>query len=227
YLSESINYTTDTIDLKSCGLISFKLPFYAFNKLQDGNHRLEIRISQEMFCSPSPVYKMVLDSGRKGSTLRSMRYFSKLPLIKADAAFELKVPAIYKAQLINEIIELRDDSTYSPSRMDNTIWNSSYPDIYWTVDYPLANLFSRSPYQKSTAKYTLHDTSSIYYYNPNDSLKLGIWDHDNLSSDDFIGQTKISFIQLKPGKTTRFSFGNIRRFELKMVPQGIINMAGQ
>lgn len=223
WLGDTLGFASDTIDLKTTPSLTYEVPYFAFSKVKPGVKEIELRIFQEGFYSAISYRVGRRDSSSADSVFSYVRNKSPLSLLKAKVAFKLNVPPIYKTGLCNEMIELRDDSTYSPSGSDHTIWNSSYPDLYWTIDHPLEKNYVRSDYEKSTAQYTRRDTFYVFHYSMNDSIDINIWDHDNLSKDDFIANGRFAMSQFRPGKTNRFSFGPVRRAEIKALSFGVIN----
>ncbi len=223
WLSKTITYLSDTIDLKSAPMISFEIPFYALHQLKRGPKEIELRGRQTLFCSANTYRKAFTDSSRKDTTWKDVRNYSKTSLLSFSAKFKIQMPSICRSTLYGQGIELRNDSVYSPAGMDNTIWNSSYPDIYWTIDYPNREFYCSSDYQTSTAHYDIKDTFCLFHYTPNDSIYIGVWDHDNLSRDDYISYKRFSLNQFPQNKNWRFAFQNIKTFGLKVTREGIIN----
>jgi hypothetical protein len=221
WLSKTISFQSDSLDLKNTYTIPFTIPMYAFQKLHAGPNDLELKISQSHFFSDkfSKLYVDSLDD----STYHDVRNFIKAPLISATLKFRLNIPKIFKTTLYGHSIELRNDSVYSPLGMDNTIWNSSLPDVYWTVDFPDQEFYCSSDYQKSTYMYDAKDTFYLYHYTPYDSIMIGVWDHDNLSRDDYISYERFSLGKFRSNEISSFSFDNIKEFKLKVVRQGYIN----
>ncbi len=222
WLGNTFSFNSDTIDLHEGSNIYFTIPFYAFGKLRAGEHVFELKVSQNMFCSEPKFRKLHVDSFGD-STYHDTRNFVKAGLISCVAKFKLILPKIFKTTLFCQSIELRNDSVYSPVGMDNTIWNSSYPDVYWTIDFPNNEFYCRSDYQKSTSLYDIKDTFYLYHYTPNDSIYIGVWDHDDLSRDDYISYERFSLKKFGNNTVTKFSFDNIKEFRLKVSRQGYIN----
>jgi len=232
YLSEGRNYfgkeifsqlefASDTIDLKETTSLGMYVPFYAFQDLKLGKQDLELKIYQTVFCSPSQRAIKYYDPAFKDSSLVYKKYYAEKILLSATVRFSIVVPPIYKTTLYGGGLELRNDSTFSPVGMDNTIWNSSLPDIYWTVTYPKDQYYARTPTQKSTASYDGRDTFNIYHYSVNDSIVFTVYDYDDLSKDDWLGTWRGSLGGLSSGK--RFGFGNVKWFDIKGKSSGIIN----
>lgn len=222
YLSDYLNFNSDTINMKGVFTIPFSIPMYAFSNLHSGSNELELKICQTDFFSANKFEKVSIDSS--GKKIRTeIRNFKKIPLITGTVKFKINIPKIFKTTIYNESIELRNDSVYSPAGMDNTIWNSSYPDIYWTIGFPNKELYCRSDYKKSTALYDIKDTFYLYHYTPYDSVYIGVWDHDDLSRDDYISYERFSLKKFNNNAITKFAFDNIKEFQLKVVRNGYVN----
>lgn len=223
WVQEKVLYTSDTLDMRYLRPVEFEIPLYAFNKLKRGTNSIELHCRQDLFCSPSRFTKLEIDPATHDSSYRSIRNYAHASLIAFTAKFNVHVPQIFKTAIYGYGIELRNDSVYSPAGMDNTIWNSSYPDVYWTISFPEDEFYCSSDYQKSTGFYDLKDTFYLYHYSPNDSITLGVWDHDNLSRDDYIAYKRFSLNNFPQNKTVKFPFGNIKAFEIKVVRDFAIN----
>jgi hypothetical protein len=223
WVQDDLVYTTDTFDLMRSRPFEFKVPLYAFNKLKRGKNTVELFCRQDIFCSPSTFSKLQIDPIKKDSSYRSIRNYSRSSLIAFTAKFDINVPQIFKTTIYGYGIELRNDSLYSPAGMDNTIWNSSYPDVYWTISFPKDEFYCSSDFQKSTGYYDLKDTFYLYHYTPDDSITIGVWDHDNLSRDDYIAYQRFSLSQFPQQKVVKVPFGNIKAFELKVVRDFAVN----
>lgn len=207
--------TTDTIDLEEGSLISFKLPLFAFHSLKNGKHLIKMKVYQDLFTDET-YFKTDSSSGYK-------HLYAAKKLFESEITFEVNVPKIYKSKLYGFGLELRNDSTFSPVGMDNTIWNSSYPDIYWTIFYPQNELYAQTPYQKSTDRYTGLDTFTLYHYTTKDSIGIGVYDHDNLSRDDGLGYKVVDIQSLIRKYPKRISFDAIKWMDLKLKQEGIVN----
>ena len=223
WLSNTISYSSDTLDLKEKQMIEFKIPFYAFHKLKYGQQELELHCSQAVFCSGTKFGTAVIDTARADTSTIYIRNYVPSSLLSFKVKFKINIPPIYKTKLYGYGIQLRNDSVYSPAGMDNTIWNSSYPDVYWTINFPGEDFYCSSDYQKSTDHYDSKDTFYLYHYTPNDSIAIGVWDHDNLSRDDYISFSSFSLNQFHQNKLARFAFDNVKEFRLKVDRQGFIN----
>ena len=223
WLGKNISYTTDTLDLMSAHQIEFKVPLYVFNKLQSGIQELELSCSQKLFCSGFAFGKQYIDTVNNDTSTRYIRNYAPLSLLSFKAKFKINVPKIFKTTFYGYGIELRNDSVFSPAGMDNTLWNSSYPDVYWTINFPKDDFYCSSDFQKSTGIYHTKDTFYLYHYTPNDSISIGVWDHDNLSRDDYISYKTFSLNQFPQNRNYGFTFQNIKKFELRVIKEGFVN----
>lgn len=223
WLEKEVFYNTDTLDLFSAHTIEFRLPMYAFNKLKSGTTEMEMSCSQKLFCSGSTFGKQFIDAEKHDTVMRYIRNYVPASLLSFKAKFKINVPRIFKTSIYGYGIELRNDSVYSPAGMDNTIWNSSYPDVYWTINFPKDDYYCSSDYQKSTALYDAKDTFYLYHYTPNDSISIGVWDHDNLSRDDYISYETFSLNQFPQNKNYSFGFKNVKKFDMRVVKEGYVN----
>jgi len=207
---------SDTLDLKQGASFVFELPMYAFHNLKQGKQTIVLKMYQSMFVGDRYI-------SHKDSTDKHLYFSQNASLVYATIKFDIDLPVIYKTMIYGNGLELKNDSAFSPAGMDNTIWNSSYPDIYWTIFYPKDYPYCQTPYQTSTDKYTAHDTFVLYHYYANDSLAIGVYDHDNLSRDDFLGYWKGNFYSPKNESRRIISFDAIKWFDFKIKHHGICN----
>lgn len=213
---KDLSVVSDTMDLKQGISFNFELPMYVFHQLKKGKQTIELKIHQTVFVDDLYV-------SRKDSSDKHM-YFSELrQMLYAVIRFDLNVPPLYKTMVYGNGLELKNDSSFSPVGMDNTIWNSSYPDIYWSVFYPVDHPYCQTPYETSTDKYVAHDTFLLYHYYVNDSMGIGVYDHDNLSRDDGLGYWTGSFYSPKGESFRRISFDAIKSFDFKIKHLGLCN----
>ena len=212
---DELGFSSDTIDLLRGNDISIEIPYYAFHSLRKGKQSLELRMWQDTFTDKGDV-------PNKAGSYTSFCVQAKKALFNARVKFEISVPSVYKTAIYGQGLVLKNDSTFSPSGMDNTIWKSSYPDIYWALVYPKQTLYSQTPYQVSTDKYTGLDTFLLYHYYENDSIGFHVYDHDNLSRDDFMGSWW-GAMKDKDTLSKYISFDNIKYFKFKLKKQGLVN----
>lgn len=211
-----LRFISDTIYLQSSNDIVFEIPMHVFHNLKQGKQSISLRIWQNTFKGTGHEIRT------KHNVNKYANYATKC-LFDATLNFELQIPEIYKSKAIGYGLELKNDSTFSPAGMDNTIFQSSYPDIYWTLYYPTDKFYAQTAYQKSTDTYTASDTFDVYHYYMNDSLGIGVFDHDNWSRDDGIGFWNGSMDYLRREPHRRFAFGNIKWFDIKFEKAKIVN----
>ncbi|HEY0030457.1 MAG TPA: hypothetical protein VGC65_06845 [Bacteroidia bacterium] len=215
--ASNICFVSDTINLKQENTIQFQIPMYAFYDLKQGKQTFELAFSQNIFVDEVTI------KGKDNSS-EFLHISETKPLLNGRIKFEINLPAIYKSVIFGEGLTLRNDSTFSPAGMDNTIWNSSYPDIYWCVFYPKNSFYAQTPYETSTASYIGHDTFNLYHYYKKDSVGFGVYDHDNLSRDDGLGYWYGSLEEISKVKYSKIlQFGYINNFQLKVKELGIVN----
>lgn len=214
--AKNMNFSTDTVDLRNSNDLQIQIPFYAFHNLKRGKHIIELAVSQTVFTDEVSVINTDNSPGY-------IHAHATKPLINVRVKFDLNVPPIYKSTIYGLGLELKNDSTFSPAGMDNTIWKSSYPDIYWAILYPQNEFYVQTPFETSTAKYYSHDTFNLYHYYVNDSVGFGVYDHDNLSRDDGLGYWWGSLNNLKKTEYKRLKFGNVHHFDLKVKEGKMVN----
>jgi hypothetical protein len=213
---QQLVFASDTIDLRSANEISFEVPMYVFHQLKKGNQKIGLKMSQSLFTDELHVV-------RPDSSMDYEHLYATKPLLSGSVIFDMNVPPIYKSIVYGYGLELRNDSTFSPAGMDNTIWKSSYPDIYWSIYYPVNSFYTKTDYETSTDKYVAHDTFNVYHYYADDSIGLGVYDHDNLSRDDIMGYWTGPLEKLEKAPISRIAFGDIKWFDVKVVEKGIVN----
>lgn len=210
-----LSISTDTMRMNQPQSISIQVPFYAFHNLKRGKQTIELSMWQNLFTEEVEKVK----NGRS----EYVHVYETKPLLNARIKFELEIPAIYKSIVYGYGLELRNDSTFSPAGMDHTLWNSSYPDIYWMLYYPTNMFYSQTPYEKSTDRYVAHDTFNLYHYYANDSIGIGVFDHDGLSDDDGMGFWTGTLERLSKHPVNRISFGYVKSFDVKVEKKGMVN----
>jgi len=212
-----LSLSTDTISLNRASEINFVIPLYAFHNLKKGKQTIELSMSQSLFTEEVKVLR--------GSSEDSdyMHVYETKPLLNARVRFDVNIPPIYKSIVYGYGLQLKNDSTFSPAGMDHTLWKSSYPDLYWTINYPVNVFYTQTPVEKSTDRYTAYDTFNLYHYYANDSIDICVYDHDNLSKDDGLGYWTGPLERLSRSRINRISFGNVKAFDVKVEKKGLIN----
>ena len=216
---ETLSFSSDTVDLRTMQDLQFQIPFYAFHELKKGKRSIVLKISERLFTATHTEEKKG-DAGMYDSTV----YLTdSRPLLNMSVRFDLSVPPVYKSVIYGYGLVLRNDSTFSPSGMDNTILKSSLPDIYWMVYYPVGEFYAKTDYETSTDAYHGRDTFRLYHYYAKDSVGIGVFDHDNLSRDDGLGFWTGPIEKIDVPKIRRISFGYVKSFDVKAENKGIVN----
>lgn len=149
--------------------------------------------------------------------------------IHGKIKFILDIPEIYRTDLYGYGLELRNDEGFSPSGMDFS-FRQGYPDIYWQIYYPAYGEKDFSfPYWRSaeatySTEYQYLDTISLYHFSTQDELKIGVYDRDDMSRDDFLGDWFGSLSELVTNDSAKIlKFDNLKWFKIKAVQKGCIN----
>lgn len=207
----------DTIDIKRNQDLFFEMPLYAFHNLKKGKQTLELRIWQDVFTDRIEIKE-------KNNKYSYRNLIEQTKLFDTRIKFDITVPELYKAQVYGYGLVLKNDSTFSPLGMDNTLWKSSYPDIYWCIAYPQKIIYAQTDYETSTDRYAGLDTFTLYHYYKNDSIGFYVYDHDNLSRDDFLGSWWGGQIPLRTFPAVKeISFDNIQCFRVAIKEDGLVN----
>lgn len=207
---------------KNCNEL-LNIPMYYFNSLKAGKHEITVDIYQDRF-SVVPSYNET-DSSRKNV------HDKFITLIKGSITFKLNIPQIYKTAIFANGFVLKNDSTWSPAGMDFSLFTSGYPDIYWELFYPVTSSSDLShPYYISSIERTnverlIADTIILFHYKPNDRVIIGVYDHDDISRDDFIGDWygSIKLLSNKDETYLKLTFDYVKWIAIKSSDKGIIN----
>ncbi len=152
-----------------------------------------------------------------------------IPQIKTRWCFLLDMPSIYKTMLYSAGIYLQNDSVFSPIGMDFSLTRFGLPDIYWTVfinakdSKDFSNYFWRSAEDTYAFNYTDSDTVSLIHLFPNDRLIIGVYDRDDFSHDDFIGDWYGKINTLVSDTFKSIAFDHITSFNIRAEQKGCIN----
>ncbi|MDQ3046806.1 MAG: hypothetical protein M3R27_04595 [Bacteroidota bacterium] len=211
-----LSISTDTIDLRTTNELKVRIPLYAFHALKSGKQTIELRMGQTVFTNEKRFLKS------DGSS-EFVHICECKELLNARVTFDINVPVIYKSMIYGEGLVLKNDSTFSAAGMDNTIWKSSYPDIYWTLFFPKDHYYAQTNFETSTDKYVGKDTFNLYHYSSNDTIGFGVYDHDNLSRDDGLGAWYGGLGGISKNKSRHLSFGNVAHFDFRIRQLGKIN----
>ncbi|MCW3071532.1 MAG: hypothetical protein JWO44_1422 [Bacteroidetes bacterium] len=214
-----LSISSDTTDLRGSQELQFQIPFYAFHELKKGKRSVVLKISEHLFTAAHIEEK----KGNAGMYDSTVYLTDSRPLLSMSARFDLDVPPVHESIIYGYGLVLRNDSTFSPSGMDNTIFKSSLPDIYWMLYYPVGEFYAKTDYQTSTDAYNGKDTFRLYHYYAADSIGIGVYDHDNLSRDDGLGSWTGPLEKLSVHKINRINFGYVKSFDVKAEKKGIVN----
>ncbi|MCW3104924.1 MAG: hypothetical protein JWO09_3364 [Bacteroidetes bacterium] len=215
----TLSFSSDTVDLRTMQSLQFRIPFYAFHELKKGKRSIVLKISERLFTATHTKEK----KGNAGTYDSTVYLTDSKPLLNMSVRFDLNVPPVYKSMIYGYGLVLRNDSTFSPSGMDNTVLKSSLPDIYWMLYYPVGEFYAKTNYETSTDAYHGRDTFRLYHYYAKDSLGIGVFDHDNLSRDDGLGFWAGPIEKINVPKIRRISFGYVKSFDVKAENKGIVN----
>lgn len=195
-----------------------ELPLSVFHLLKTGKHNFE----GELFITA--FYGTNSDTTSNESVELEMPFHD----INGKVRFIIDIPEIYLTTLYGDGLELRNDDKFSPVGMDFS-FRLGYPDIYWEVFYPACseNDFS-FPYWRSheatyATEYSDKDTVYLYHFSPKDEFKIGVYDRDDLSRDDFLGDWFGSIKELESDSLKTLRFDNLKWFKIKVRQQGCIN----
>lgn len=195
-----------------------KFPMSVFHTLKSGNHNIEGELFIRKF------YGSHYDKETKETTNLEMEFNS----ISGKVNFKIKVPDIYLTTIYGNGLELRNDEKFSPRGMDFS-FREGYPDIYWEVYYPAYGEGDFSyPYWRSreatyATGYSEKDTVYLYHFSPKDEIKIGVYDRDDLSGDDYLGDWFGTIKELESNTYKTLKFDNLQWFQIKVKQQGCIN----
>lgn len=206
-LCTPLSLLSDTFDVRHDRELTFRMPMYAFHQLSEGTQTITFRLSQEIFTAEIATPDM---RGYRTLTVSKS-------LFSASFRATVNVPKIHRVQIIGHGFSLRNDSSFTPAGMDNTLWKSSYPDLYWTVFYPKGQFYAQSAFQTSTVRYAGADTFRLYLYGQADSIGFGVYDHDNLSRDDQLGYWWGAGKELEGKRVSVLRFGNVDSFRVQLL----------
>lgn len=200
--------------------IKIIIPLYFARKFEEGKMvTVQIRVWQDYFLSrkrnkPNEPGKV---------TMEEIRDTLKTKLIDNVYSISFKMPAVYKTEIICDSLILQNDTSWSPGGSDNTLFKSSYPDLFYSVDDYGYFTQSTSHIEKSTDKFEEGDTLVLYRYKPHEPFDLRIFDYDFLSKNDQLADTMLDPEQLPNNKTSILKFGHVSRFYLRKKDHGKIN----
>jgi hypothetical protein len=195
-----------------------EFPLTVFHGIKAGNHNFE----GELFLTS--FYGSHYDTLTKETIELEMPYEG----IRGKIKFKIKVPEIYQTTLYGEGLDLRNDDKFSPVGMDFSL-RLGYPDIYWEVFYPAYGEGDFSfPYWRSreatySTSYSDFDTVYLFHLSPKDQFKIGVYDRDDLSSDDYLGDWFGSVKEIESDSIKTLRFDNLKWFKIRAKQSGCIN----
>lgn len=207
--------------LKANMLDKIQIPLYALKDFPANSKvQLQLRLWQDCFMGEEIWTKKKI--GNYNTTYIYRDTLNK-KLIDNVYSFSVTVPEIYKTEIVCDSLILQNDSAWSPYGSDNTIWNSSLPDIYFSVLDEFWNEQSSSHIEKSCSIFNTPDTLAYYHYKPDEIIRISVYDHDNLSRDDVLGSWKGSLDKVKNRMRYRLKFDHVEEFYLHKIEKGLQN----
>ena len=195
-----------------------QFPLTVFHSLIAGKHHFEAELFNTTF------YGSHYDTTTKETTELEVPFHQ----INGKVKFIINVPEIYLTTIYGNGLDLRNDDKFSPVGMDFS-FRLGYPDIYWEIFYPAFGEGDFSyPYWRSreatySTNYQDKDTVFLYHFSPKDQIKIGVYDRDDLSGDDFLGDWFGPLKELEQNSYRSLVFDNLKWFQIKVKQQGCIN----
>ncbi|MCX7861905.1 MAG: hypothetical protein N2449_02800 [Bacteroidales bacterium] len=193
--------------------VELNVPFYLFHEIKAG----ESPIVVELFAG----FKTRADS-------LNFEPVKTIDGILFRWMMNIHIPKIYHTQIISKEILLQDDESFSPRGMDFS-FRDGLPDIYWMITYPLepekpkGQLYWRSQEATYADKYTNTDTIDFLHYSKKERLIFSVYDRDDFSKDDFIGDWYGHFLSLYNDTFKSLTFDHVQSFKVKAINKGCIN----
>jgi len=188
-----------------------KIPFILLSQLYAGNNKLFIELSAyEMMHQDSIEIKMPIKN------------------IKARWQVLFEMPEINEIYIYTAGIYLQNDKKFSPVGMDFS-FREGLPDIYWTI---FANANDKNDFSdyywrsnEATYSYNYTDSDTVIFYTtlPNEKIILGVYDRDDFSHDDFIGDWFGKISDLFSDDYKILTFDHVKKFYIKAKSNGCIN----
>ena len=203
-------FVSDIKTMKGNKAFVVKIPLYDFFYVPHGKHKIYFKILQQKF------YHEFYNEEKDTS------------LVWAILETEIKVPEIYKTTLCTDSIILRDDDTFLPRGMDFS-FREGLPDIYWFFSYDAVgnDKFLQTFYSREatySVAYPYADTISFLHYKNLNQFKISVWDRDDFSKDDFIGDWEGSADEIIPVDKPycNLTFDNISRMKIKVFHKAVL-----
>jgi len=196
-----------------------QLPLSVFHTIKTGKHHFE----GDLFITS--FYGSYYDTTSREYVDQEIPFHG----IKGKVKFILDIPEIYLTTLYGDGLELRNDDKFNPYEMDFALFGTGLPDIYWEIFYPASGESDFSfPYWRSReatndTEYINKDTVYLYHFSLKDKFKIGVYDRDDFSRDDFLGDWFGSIKELESDSLKTLRFDYLKWFKIKAKQQGCIN----
>jgi hypothetical protein len=216
--SDRLTISFNKQKIKSLYHAKLELPLTIFHDLKKGKQKIEADIYAHSFTS----------SHYDSQTHEIIDLEAQIDSICGNATFELTIPPMYLTILYGYGLELRNDKEFSPIGMDFS-FRLGLPDVYWQIFVPSTGEkdysfpFWRSGEATYSTGYHKLDTVYLYLFSKNEKIKIGIYDRDDFSTDDFLGDWYGSVSSLVADSVKTLSFDNIKWFKIKAIQKESIN----
>ncbi len=219
-LNDSSGVFFETRSLSYNSAIKLIVPVYFMKKFKAGTDvKVKVRVWQDYFISE----KSYDQNPGKSVSMSDTRDTLRKKLIDNVYSFSFKMPTVFKTEIICDSFALQNNEKWSPGGSDNTLFKSSYPDLFYLLeDYAYFDQAS-SHIEKSTAKFEMGDTVALYRYKLHEPFKLKVYDYDYLSKNDVLGDTLLDPESISDNNTTVLAFRHVERFYLRKKNYGKIN----
>lgn len=128
-------------------------------------------------------------------------------------SLRVQVPEI-KQMKIEVLSYYTDTSAYNPHEMDVSFLGPGYPDLFWKIFLGGNSIYTSSINHNALAVET--GELATFYATLKDTLKIGVYDSDDLSKDDFMGKTNVTLTQLSETQTHALKFDKIKKLNYKL-----------
>jgi hypothetical protein len=217
-----MDFESGPIYLNSSKNLQLSIPLFVLAACKSGSTgTVSVRVWQDVFIGRLKKKITKMEYGPELVDLYSDTLKAKL--IDNTYTFSLTVPQIYRSDIVCDSIILQDDANWSPHGSDNTLWKSTYPDIYFSLSDLYDQPQSSSVTEKSTGKFTLGDTLSFYHYSPSEPFSITVYDYDVLSQDDVLGEWKGELSAFKNNASYALKFGHVKPFFIRKKEFGQVN----
>lgn len=214
---------------------TIEIPLYLFHEIKRGKQVIVAELFAKYKAHPdssymNEFYSDAIDISRKKRLENHDSVYTNNPSpnLSFRWLFEIDMPPIKRTQIVMKEIILQDDKNFSPRGMDFS-FRDGLPDIYWTISYPvetfddIKNLYWKSREAKYAYNYQYIDTIEILHLSKKDKLIFGVYDRDDFSRDDFIGDWYGHLLTLYSDTFKSLSFDYITSFKIKAKYKGCIN----